>query len=307
MRQVEYSVVVPVFNSESTLKELFERISKTFNQLGKTFEVIFVEDGGQDASWDVLDSLKTEFPEFITAIKLNKNYGQHNAIICGLQFAGGQYIITIDDDLQNPPEEIKKLIEVSETEKPDVVYGLYSKKQHSRIRNIGSASVKKTSKLLLKGIGKGSSFRLIKKSLVEKLLDHHNHFMFIDEVILWYTENFSFVLVEHHKRASGKSGYSRRKLFNMMSDLVYYYTNIPLKLMIWGGIIVSFISFLLGLQFILRKLLYDTPLGYTSLIVTILFSTSIIVFSLGVIGGYLSRIYMVQNKKPPFSIQKVLE
>ena len=86
MRQVEYSVVVPVYNSEGTLKSLFDRISRTFEQLGKTFEVIFVEDGGQDASWDVLDSLKAEFPESITAIKLNKNYGQHNAIICGFQF-----------------------------------------------------------------------------------------------------------------------------------------------------------------------------------------------------------------------------
>ncbi|MEA3479822.1 MAG: glycosyltransferase family 2 protein [Bacteroidota bacterium] len=307
MQQVEYSVVVPVYNSESTLKELFDRISKVFEQLDKSYEVIFVEDGGQDASWDVLDELKARFPDKITAIKLNKNYGQHNAIICGFQFANGGHIITIDDDLQNPPEEIKKLIEASETENPDVIYGLYSKKQHSRIRNIGSASVKKTSKLLLKGIGKGSSFRLIKKDLVEKLLEHQNHFMFIDEVLLWYTEDFSFVLVDHHKRASGKSGYSRKKLFNMISDLVYFYTNIPLKLMVWGGIIVSLISFLLGIQFILRKLLYDIPLGYTSLIVTILFSTSIIVFSLGIIGGYLSRIYMVQNKKPPFSIQKVLE
>lgn len=307
MQQVEYSVVVPVYNSESTLKELFDRISRLFEQLDKSYEVIFVEDGGQDASWDVLEELKSRFPDKITAIKLNKNYGQHNASICGFQFANGGHIITIDDDLQNPPEEIKKLIEAAETEDPDVVYGLYNKKQHSRIRNIGSASVKKTSKLLLKGIGKGSSFRMIKKDLVEKLLGHQNHFMFIDEVLLWYTEDFSFVLVDHHKRVSGKSGYSRKKLFNMISDLVYFYTNIPLKLMVWGGIIVSLISFLLGIQFILRKLLYDIPLGYTSLIVTILFSTSIIVFSLGIIGGYLSRIYLVQNKKPPFSIQKVLE
>jgi len=307
MRQVDYSVVIPVFNSEGTLKLLFDRISKAFGLIGKSFEVVFVEDGGEDSSWDVLDALKAEFPDLITAIKLNKNYGQHNAIMCGFQFVKGGHIITMDDDLQNPPEEIKKLIEASETENADVVYGLYNKKQHSRIRNLGSASMKKTSKVLLKGIGKGSSFRLIKKDLVERLLEHRNHFMFIDEVLLWYTESFSFVLVEHHKRPSGKSGYSRRKLYHMVSDLVYFYTNIPLRLMVWGGIIVSFITFLLGIQFILRKLLYDIPLGYTSLIVTILFSTSIIVFSLGVIGGYLSRIYMVQNKKPPFSIQKVLE
>ena len=306
MNNIEYSVVVPVFNSENNLNELFDRINKVFNELDKKFEIIFIEDGGSDRSWEVLTKLKKENPEIITAIKLNKNFGQHNATICGFNFAKGEFIITLDDDLQNPPEEIKKLIAACQEKESDVVYGVYEKKKHTRMRNIGSASIKMTSKKFLKGTGKGSSFRLIKREIINKITEHHHHFVFIDEILLWYTDSFSFVFVEHHKRPEGKSGYSSRKLFTLISDLIYFYTNIPLKIMVYGGLIVSFVSLVLGIQFIIKKLFFDIPLGYTSLIVTILFSTSIIVFSLGVIGGYLSRIYLVQNKKPSYIVKKVL-
>jgi undecaprenyl-phosphate 4-deoxy-4-formamido-L-arabinose transferase len=167
--------------------------------------------------------------------------------------------------------------------------------------------MKTTSKLFLKGTGKGSSFRLMKHDLVKNLIGHSHHFAFIDEIILWHTNDIVFVKVDHHKRSKGKSGYSSRRLMRLVYDLIYFYTNIPLKLMVYGGLTVSIITFILGLQFIIKKLMFNTPLGYTSLIVTVLFSTSIIVFSLGVIGGYLSRIYTVQNKKPSYTIKKILD
>jgi len=306
MKITDYSIVVPVYNSEDTLEELFERIKKLFDGLTISFDVVFVEDGGQDSSWKVLLSLKEKYPEIITAVKLNKNYGQHNATICGFGFTKGKQVITMDDDLQNPPEEIVKLIDRMNESDADVVYGIYDKKKHSAVRNMGSASVKKTSKVLLKGTGKGSSFRLIKKEIIDKLTEHYHHFVFIDEVLLWYTEDISFVFVDHHIRKSGKSGYSGKRLFKMISDLVFFYTNLPLKIMVYSGLIVSVITFVFGIQFIIKRLFFDVPLGYTSLIVTVLFSTSLIVFSLGVIGGYLSRIYMVQNRKPGFTVKKVL-
>ena len=307
MSQPKYSVVVPVFNSEDTLTELFSRSKAVFEQLNASFEFIFVEDNGRDGSWKVLQTLKKEYPELITAIKLHRNYGQHNATICGFGFARGEMIITIDDDLQHPPEEIPKLIEKQQEEDTDIVYGIFTKKQHSRIRNIGSKSVRKTSRLLLEGTGKGSSFRLIKKEIVGKLLEHTIHFVFIDQLLLWHTNDIAFVIVEHHKRQLKKSGYTSKKLFMLMSDLTYFYTNIPLKLMVWGGLLMSLIFFLFGIRFLLQKWLFNVTVpGYTSTIVTILFSTGVIVFSLGIIGGYLSRIYMVQSKKPPYTIKKVL-
>ncbi len=307
MSQPTYSVIVPVFNSEDTLEELFKRSKAVFEQLEATFEFIFVEDCGRDDSWKVLQQMKKEYPELITAIKLHRNYGQHNATICGFSFARGEFIITIDDDLQHPPEEIPKLIEKQREDDADIVYGVFTRKQHSRVRNIGSQSVRRTSRLLLEGTGKGSSFRLIKKDIISKLLEHTIHFVFIDQLLLWHTNDIDFVKVEHHKRRLKKSGYTTKKLFMLVSDLTYFYTNIPLKLMVWGGLVMSLIFFLFGIRFILQKWLFNVTVpGYTSTIVTILFSTGIIVFSLGIIGGYLSRIYMVQSKKPPFTIKKVL-
>jgi undecaprenyl-phosphate 4-deoxy-4-formamido-L-arabinose transferase len=307
MAQPEYSIVVPVFNSEDTLEELFIRTKTVFEEIGASYEFVFVEDCSKDRSWKVLQEIKKNYPELITAIQLHRNYGQHNATICGFGFAQGERVITIDDDLQHPPEEIPKLISKFDENDVDIVYGIFSKKNHSKLRNIGSSSVKKTSKMLLNGTGKGSSFRLVKKELTDKLLDHTMHFMFIDQLLLWHTNSTDFVLVEHHKRKVKKSGYTFRKLFSLVTDLTYFYTNIPLKIMVYGGLIMSLIFFLFGLRFILQKWLFNVSVpGYTSTIVTILFSTGIIVFSLGVIGGYLSRIYMVQNKKPPFTIKKVL-
>jgi polyisoprenyl-phosphate glycosyltransferase len=304
---IDFSVVVPVHNSEETLVELFERLSAVFNELDSKFEVIFVDDGSIDDSWSVLRSLKNDYPGFINAIKLNKNFGQHNATMCGFSFARGNKIITIDDDLQNPPEEIHKLIKANISYNSDITYGIYNKKQHDFARNVMSRGVKKTNKIFMKGMGKGSSFRIIDSEIVKKLLNHNITFIFIDEVIQWYTRKISFVDVEHQKRKFNKSGYSSLKLFKLASDLTFFYTNIPLKLMVYGGMTISFLSFILALKFIIQKLFYDVPLGYTSVIVAVLFSTSIIVFSLGVIGGYLSRAQMVQNKKPQFHIEELLD
>ncbi len=125
---IEYSIVIPVYNSEKSLSILFDGITDTMNRMGKSYEVIFVDDGSKDTSWDVLQAIKQQDEEHVTAIKLAKNFGQHNALLCGFSFAKGTAIITMDDDLQHPPEEISKLIEQYEKTKADVVYGSYKSK-----------------------------------------------------------------------------------------------------------------------------------------------------------------------------------
>ncbi len=302
-----YSVVVPVFNSENSLEELFERLKGFFEQINQSFEVIFVEDGGTDGSWELLKKLKTKYPELIKAIKLDRNFGQHNATLCGFGFAKGDRIITIDDDLQNPPEEIARLIETADKQQSAVTYGIYTKKQHSFARNVMSKTVRTSAKLFHNGAENGSSFRLLDRKIVDKILDHQVSFVFIDEIIYWYTDNIAFVVVDHKKRENNQSGYNPFRLFMLAANLTYFYSNIPLKIMVYSGFIISFLSFLMAIKFIIQKIYFNVPLGYTSVIVTILFSTSIIVFSLGVIGGYLSRIQNVQNKKPPYHIKKVLD
>jgi len=303
---VKYSIVVPVYNSEQSLEELFAGIKAVFDERSETFEVIFVEDNGQDNSWEVLKKLKGQYPDLITAVKLSKNFGQHNATFCGLGFSKGERVITIDDDLQTPPGEIDKLIRACETNQTELIYGCYGKKSHSRVRNMGSKSLKKSSKLIHDGPGDGSSFRLISGELVKKILHHQQHFIFLEEVLHWYTSDFEFVEVIHLPRKYRQSGYSIRKLVKLMANLMLYYTMVPLKFLVYGGFFISLITFIYGTYFILKKIFLDVPLGFTSLIVTILFSTSIILFSLGVLGEYLSRIYQLQNRKPTFSIKKVL-
>ncbi|MCX6250113.1 MAG: glycosyltransferase family 2 protein [Bacteroidetes bacterium] len=302
----DYSIVVPVYNSCESLEELFHRIEHTMNGLEKSFEVIFVDDDSTDASWSKLKSIQKANPDNVTAIRLARNFGQHNATICGIAQASGTYIITLDDDLQNPPEEIAKLVSAMENSDADLVYGIYGRKQHSMVRNLSSAALKVSSRHLLQTKGKGSSFRLMKSSIGKCLLNHQLNFIFIDELFNWYTNHIEFVIVEHHKRPYQKSTYSSHLLFSMFSNLVIYYTAIPLKMMVYSGFISAFLSFIIGMVFIYHKLVHNVPLGFTALIVAILFSTSIILLSLGIIGEYLSRIYSVQNRKPPYSIKTLL-
>lgn len=306
MKNIEISVVIPVYNSESILPELYSQLKTTLDKLAVNYEVIFCEDCGNDNSWAVLTELKEKDPGIITAVKLSKNYGQHSATMCGLTFARGEIVITMDDDLQHSPGEIVKLLDAYKRSDADVIYGDFQVKQHSKIRNAGSYSIKKTSKFFRQGKGKGSSFRLISRSIIDKILLHHQYFVFIDKLIFWYTDNIEFVQVEHHKRVGSKSTYSRSKLFHLFSNLMFFYTTFPLKLMVYGGMIISFITFLMGVNAILKKIFFNIQLGYTSIIVAILFSTSIIIFSLGLIGEYLSRMYQIQNQRPPFNIKKVL-
>ena len=307
MNSPKYSVVVPVYNSQSSLQELCEGIIQTLTITGDEFEIIFVDDDSRDRSWEVLNHIRKEHPGRVTAIKLSRNYGQHNATLCGMSFAQGRFVITLDDDLQTPPAEILKLIELAGSNGYELVYGIHSKKRHSVLRNARSRSFKSTARALHHTAGDGSSFRLITASLVKKVLQHQQHFIFLDEILFWYTNDIGFTEVEHHPRRYDRSGYTLGKLIRLVANLALYYTMMPLKVLVYGGFIISLITFFYGLFFIFKKLVFDVPLGFTSLIVTILFSTSIILFSLGVLGEYLSRIYQLQNRKPPYAIRFMLD
>ena len=305
MNKPYYSVVVPVFNSEASLRELRDRLLPVMDSTGRPYEIIFVDDGSADGSWKVLEQLKAEHPGSITGIKLAKNFGQHSATFCGFQFAQGEYILTLDDDLQHPPEEIPKLICRMEETDAELVYGIYGKIRHPFFRKLGSRFFKRFSSIIGRP-EQGSSFRLISANITKKITDNHQNFVFIDEILHWYTDYIALIQVEHHPRKYKSSTYSTRKIWSLLMNITIYYTNLPLKLMVYGGLISSAFFFILSVYFVAKKIFLNVPLGYTSLIVAILFSTSLILLSLGVIGEYLSRIYLVQNRKPPFSIKTIL-
>jgi len=303
----DYSIIIPVYNSSSTLNELFEGIKSVFEDIKQSYEVIFVDDSSTDNSWITIEKIKTNNPDIIKAIRLSKNFGQHNATFCGLSFSEGERIITIDDDLQVLPQEIKKLISTFNSVHPQLVYGYFKTKHHSNFRNTGSKLIKTTGKVLKKSKGEGSSFRLFTKEIANNILNHSQNFLYIDELLLWYTDDIEYCEVVHKPRKESKSGYSNLKLIKMALNLMIYYSAIPLRIMTWGGLLSSIITFGFGIFFLIKKIfLHHIPSGYTSLIVAILFSTSLIIFSLGILGEYIYRIYMLHNKKPPYSIKQVL-
>ena len=303
----KYSVVVPVYNGEHTIRELFLRIKHLFESTNTTFQVVFVEDCGQDNSWKVISDLKREYSDQIIAVKLSRNFGQHNALLCGFNYVDGDFIITIDDDLQVPPEEIPKLIKKQRDSNSELVYGVYGNKKHNPFRNIGSNLVQKIIQHTFKAKGPITSFRLLSFSLCERIRNHKQGFVYIEGLFFWHTENITRVEVEHRKRLVGKSNYSVGKLFRLAINLIFNFTTLPLRVIIGLGILFSIVSFAIGIFFILRKIIYEVPLGYTSIIVSIYFTSSVLLLILGVIGEYLSRLYALQNSRPQFSIKEILK
>ncbi len=305
MAKKNYSVIVPVYNSKDTLQPLLEGITKVFEKLNETFEVIFIEDCGSDGSWDKLRSLKNQYPDAITVIRLAKNFGQHNAILCGLNHITGKNVITIDDDLQIPPEEIEKLIQEHRRSRTDVIYGIYTEKKHGMFRNLGSYLVQRIFKKIFSAKDNITSFRLIDEQTVSKLKNHRESFVFIDGLLHWYTNDFAFINVRHEPRKSGRSGYNVSSLIKLANNLLFNFTTLPLKWMTYLGLTFSFLSFISAVIFIYRKFIFDVPLGYTSIIVTVFFLFGIALLVIGIIGEYVSRLYSLQNEKPQYSIKEI--
>lgn len=303
---LKITIVIPVYNSQNTLAELVNRIDQALTNY--EYHIILVDDGSKDESWDKLSELKTVYGSKLTAVKLAKNFGQHNALICGFSYAKGDVVVTIDDDLQHPPEEIIKLIKKYEETNADVVYGEYKSQNNDVVKSVGSYFFRKGSKVVADTAGRGSSFRLIKLDIVEKMVENHRHnFYFIDEILQWYTAQMEYTTVEHHARKEGKSGYSKVKLVGMALNVLVNYSSLPLKLMTYGGIIGSIITFLLAAYFIIKRIFFHIQVpGFTAIIVAILFTASIMLLCFGIVGQYLYRIMQFQNRKPPFQVKKII-
>lgn len=300
------SIVVPVYNGAKTITELFDRIAATLHAEGHTFEVVFVEDCGKDNSWEVLTQIKARHPNQVTAIKLSRNFGQHNATMCGFKHAKGMLVVTIDDDLQIFPEDIPLLIRKHQETGAELVYGSYGEKNHAAFRNAGSLVVNKTLNIAFGTTGSITSFRLLTRNLKDNIIKHTQNFVFLDGLFNWHTSHIEKVLVRHQSRQEGNSGYTIWKLLSLSSNMLFNFTTLPLKALIYLGMLMSVLSFLTGFFFILRKILFDVPVGFTSIIVTIFFMGGLTLLVLGVIGEYIGRLYTLQNEKPQHSIKQIL-
>lgn len=300
VKKPEVSIVIPVFKSVDSLKPLYLGIVEVMNALNKSFEVIFIEDSGSEESWKELLQLKTTFQDSIQIIKLTRNFGQNGATVCGIDESKGSIVITIDDDLQTHPREITKLIECYERTGADVIYGQY-KKSDSKIRDLGSKIMKKVFNNSQGGTALGSSFRLISQPIVERLKYHSQDHLFINQIINWYTLNYGFVPVESTPRSEGASGYSLWKLMTMSFKLIFYYTNLPLKLTIYicAAAVIGCGYFAWHFWKIITPI--DTEIEVTTIV--LFMGLFLILSSICVLAVYINRIYNARVKKPIYAIK----
>ncbi|MCI8861406.1 MAG: glycosyltransferase family 2 protein [Lachnospiraceae bacterium] len=303
-----YSVVVPVYNSQATLVELHQRLCKVFDEkLSLDFELVLVDDSSRDGSFSKMQQLRQQ-DKRVKIVQLSRNYGQHCALLCGFKYAKGDYIITMDDDLQHPPEEIPKLIQVLNGDPEiDVVIGRYESKKHGPIRNFGtylanrvsSAIFKKDPKLQL------TSFRIMKRFVVEAMLEMHVDFPRIGHLLLMVSNRICNVVVEHDSRKYGKSGYTFKRLVKDFFANILTNSSFPLIVVRDIGIASFIISILLGIYYLYRYLLYGISIqGWITLVLLILSYSGLILLAIGIIGDYLIRILKEAKKIPNYAIRQ---
>lgn len=298
------SICIPVYNGSDTIIPLVEKLEETFN--GKNFEIVMANDGSRDNSSEVCQELSKKFSN-IRFIDLRRNFGEHNAVMCTLNYASGDYAVIIDDDLQNPPEEIFKLWD--EIEKGyDVVYAKYHKKKHHWFRNFGSKVndifatwlMDKPKNLYL------CSFKIINRAMIEEITKYKGPFPYIDGLLLRATKNISSVYVEHKSRESGKSNYTLGKLLHLWLSMFVNFSIKPMRFMIGVGTASLFLSVALAIYFIIDKILHpEIMTGWTSLITIQLFIFGIQTIFLGLIGEYIGKNYLDQNKTPQFTVKEI--
>ncbi|HEY4662911.1 MAG TPA: glycosyltransferase [Candidatus Humimicrobiaceae bacterium] len=298
------SIVIPVYNSVQTIQIVVEDIRETLsNKIN--FEVVLVNDGSKDDSHEKCRELSRKY-SFVKFINLSKNFGQHNAILAGLHFVKGDYIISMDDDLQTPPEAIPKLINKIE-EGYDVVYANYYYKCHNILRKIGSWTNDIMSYFLLKKPKniKITNYFIIREYLIDEILNYTGPYPYLGGLILRSTDNIAMIKIAHEKREYGKSSYGFISLLKLWVNGFTNFSVKPLRISFFLGIIFSFIGFLFSL-FILIKKLMDPGiiLGWTSIIIAILVFSGVQLISVGLIGEYIGRIFLVQNKQPQYIIKE---
>ena len=301
---VTLSVVVPVYNSARTLASLLGRLRETLDRHVGSYEIVLVDDGSRDDSWAVIQSLRAEYGTHLVAVQLMRNYGQHNALMCGLGLARGEYVVTMDDDLQNPPEEIPKLLSTIRQGNLDLVYGCPSKRSHANWRNLGASVVWHFYRTVFKNPITPTPFRIMRHQLAHSVLFYDLNFTYLDGLLAWCTCRIGGVEVEHHARAEGGSGYSLGKLIGLALNLYTNFSLIPLEIVSALGLLCATSGFLLGFYYFVLYLTANIAVsGYASTIIAILILGGAQLLALGVIGEYLGRLHLNVNRKPQYVIR----
>jgi glycosyltransferase involved in cell wall biosynthesis len=298
------SVVVPVYRSEAILPELVRRLAEVFPTLAENYELILVNDSSPDASWDVILRLSEEHP-WVRGINLMRNYGQHNALLCGIREAQYGVIVTMDDDLQHPPEEIPKLLEVL-AQGYDVVYGRPAQEQHGLLRDLASL----TSKLALQNVmgaeiaRQVSAFRVFRAEVVNAFRHYEGSFVSIDVLLTWGTKKFAVLPVRHQARAQGASGYTFRRLVTHAMNMMTGFSTVPLQIASLVGFLFTLFGIAVLVYVVVRYFLQGAPVpGFPFLASIIALFSGAQLFALGIMGEYLARMHFRSMQKPPYVVR----
>lgn len=249
---VKFSVIIPVLNEEGNLPSLYARLTKVMRRLGESYEIIFVDDGSTDSSFQILSNIY-QIDSEVKVIKFTRNFGQHPALMAGFDSAQGEIIITIDADLQNPPEEIPKLLSKLD-DGCEVVFAIFMQRKHPLFRRVGSQFTKWVlSKLLPMDITNLSGFRAIKNTVVAQLKLFHEKSKFLDGLLCWMGYKVGTVEVEHNVRQAGKTKYSAFKLLSLWLDMVVSLTGLPLRIATFSGFLLGTIGILLALYYFIMR------------------------------------------------------
>lgn len=289
-RQFRYSIVIPVYNSERLVGTTIDRVVEVFTEHGLDHEVILVNDGSTDGSWDVIAEKARTIPEVI-ALDLLKNYGQHHANLAGLREATGDYVITMDDDQQNPPDQALLLIDAAMTGR-DLVFGDFQQKQAAGYRRLGSRMISTMNRRIFAqppGLVV-SNFRILRRDVVDRICASRTAHPYITGQALLYSRHPSHVPVRHDPRPVGKSNYSMLRILRLVLTILFSYSSYPLRLAALVGAGISVVSFLLGVFYLVMGVIGKTHVqGWTTTVVLLSIFNGFTIALLSMLGEYVVR------------------
>ena len=302
----DVSVIVPVYRGEHTVGPLLDEILAALRDV--RFEVVFVHDDGPDDSWSTLVALRAAYPATVRVVRLSRNYGQHNAIICGFEYARGRRVVTMDEDLQHAAADIPALLAAMDRERLHLVYGRARRTHHSAFRNATSRLLRR---LLRAGIPElhpdYSAFRAIRADIARQTVHMRNSYTFLDGYLAWLTQRVGSCEVSHRERYAGESSYTVAALVEHSVNIFFTFSKLPARLLSLASVTILTVSTAYATYIVARKLIYDDlATGYPSLVAIIGFGIGFIMLALGIIGEYLYRVNLKTTKRPNYNVEEVL-
>lgn len=302
------SILIPVYNDQEVLNELSTRLMNVLPNLSNNFEIVLIDDGSTDNSWLKIKDLK-KANRHIVGVKLMRNFGQQNSIAAGLDYVSGDIVVIMDSDLQDKPEDIPKLIEALEKNDVSMAIARWKTRKNSFLKLFVSKLFYNVSKRITKikhqpGLG---VFRAIRKEVIDELKKYKEKTSTTLSLLYWIGVDYIAVELERDERFAGKSGYNLKKMLKLTLDRIFSFSMFPIRAAIYSGLIISVVSFLMGLFLIVRYLLGSVAPGWTSIIVLILFLFGLNFLFLGIIGEYLGRIFLESKQRPKYIVKKVLK